>query len=351
MRAGKISEFIEAAVKVPGKWGEDGKWNPGMQAAFLHGPPGVGKSAIPRQAADEAKIGFLDTRAAQHDPTDFRGIPAVITEDSVQKAVWLPPEDIPFVNNTNIPEKGIWLLDEMTSAPPLVQAVLYQAVLDHQIGEHRLKEGWYVMAAGNRVEDRAVVRPLSTALANRFTHIDFEVNLDDWRRWAVSKGINTTIIAFLHWKSELLFSFNPESSDRAFCTPRSWEFADHILRSTPRSLQPELLEGTIGAGATAEFVAFLKVQTELPDLGKILAGDNTVPVRGDLRYALVAALVTKATGQQFERLLQYGANLPGEYSVLMAMLMVGKDAAALRKCPSWEPWSKANRDVLVRKRG
>ena len=102
MRAAKISEFISAAVKVPGTWGEDGKWNPGMQAAFLHGPPGVGKSAIPRQAADELKIGFLDTRAAQHDPTDFRGIPAVITDDGVQKAVWLPPGDIPFKNNDNI---------------------------------------------------------------------------------------------------------------------------------------------------------------------------------------------------------------------------------------------------------
>ncbi len=346
MRAAKISEFIESAVKAPGKWGEDGKWQPGMQAAFLHGPPGIGKSAIPRQAASDAGIGFLDTRAAQHDPTDFRGIPAVIDG----KAKWLPPEDIPFEFNTDIPEKGIWLLDELTSAPPLVQAVLYQATLDHQIGEHRLKAEWYVMAAGNRVEDRAVVRPLSTALANRFTHIEFDVHLDDWRRWAVAKGIDTNIIAFLHWKTECLFDFNPESSEKAFCSPRTWEFADHIIKSTPKSLQPELLKGTIGAGATAEFVAFLKVQTELPDLNKILAGDNTVPARGDLRYALVAALVTKATGKQFERLIQYGDNLPGEYAVLMAMLMVGKDAMALRKCPSWESWSKANRDVLVRSR-
>ncbi len=347
MRAAKIAEFIDCAVKVPGTWGEDGKWNPGMQAAFLHGPPGIGKSAIPRQAADDAKIGFLDTRAAQHDPTDFRGIPAVVD----QRALWLPPEDIPFEHNTDIPDKGIWLLDELTSAPPLVQAVLYQAVLDHQIGEHRLKAGWYVMAAGNRVEDRAVVRPLSTALANRFTHIDFDVHLDDWRRWAINKGIDSNIIAFLHWKPENLFSFNPESSEKAFCSPRTWEFAHHILQSTPKSLRAELLDGTVGAGATAEFVTFLRVQTDLPNLNDILKGDNTVPARGDLRYALVAALVTKATGAQFERLIQYGEHLPAEYAVLMAMLMVGKDAMALRKCPSWEKWSKANRDVLVRRRG
>ena len=94
MRPSAIKQVLTAALKDPVK----------TPPIFIEGPPGVGKSAVARQVADEAKVGWLDTRASQHDPTDFRGIPAVIEN----QAVWLPPQDIPFENNKNIPDKGMW---------------------------------------------------------------------------------------------------------------------------------------------------------------------------------------------------------------------------------------------------
>jgi hypothetical protein len=345
MKPKRIKEIISKAADTPGKWDKNGHWK-GTQPLFIWGPPGVGKSQIVQQVTTEKGIGFLDTRASQHDPTDFRGIPAVIDG----KAQWLPPVDIPFLNNDHIPDKGIWLLDEITSAPPLVQAVLYQATLDHQIGEHKLKEGWYTIAAGNRIEDRAVVYRMSTALANRFSHVEYDVNLEDWTDWAIGAGLESNVIAFINWRSELLFAFNPESNEKAFCSPRSWEFASNIIKMSKGTMLQELLEGTVGKGAAAEFTAFLKVQTELPNLDTIFKGDNFVPKRMDLRYALVSALVTKATAKQFERLLQYSENLPAEFSVLLAMMMVGKDEEAVSNCPSWDKWAKDHRDVLVRKR-
>lgn len=113
---------------------------------------------------------------------------------------------------------------------------------------------------------------------------------------------------------------------------------------------PELLEGTIGKGATAEFMSFLKVQTELPDLNKIFQGEDFVPKRMDLKYALVSALVSRAQPKQFERLMQYSKKLPAEFSVLMVMMLVGKDDDAVAATSSWEDWAKEHRDVLVRKR-
>lgn len=346
MKPKRVKELISKAVDNPGRWNSSGHWGPTIQAVFLWGPPGIGKSAIPKQVAEEKDIGFLDTRASQHDPTDFRGIPAVLEG----KALWLPPQDIPYEGNDQLPDKGIWLLDEMTSAPPLVQAVLYQAVLDHQIGEHPLKEGWYVIAAGNRIEDRAVVYRMSTALANRFSHIDFEVNLEDWTDWANLSGVDPNIVGFLNWRPELLFAFNPESSEKAFPTPRSWEFASRMIKLSTKTMLPELLEGTIGKGATAEFIAFLKVQTELPDLNKIFQGEDFVPKRMDLKYALVSALVSKAQPKQFERLMQYSKKLSAEFSVLMVMMLVGKDDEAVGATASWEDWTKEHRDILIRKR-
>ena len=323
---------------------------------FMEGPPGVGKSAIARQVAEEANMalckdaktderqfGWLDTRASQHDPTDFRGIPAVVEN----KAVWLPPDDIPFEFNKSLPERGIWFLDEITSAPPLVQAVLYQAVHEKRIGEHPLKKTWYILAAGNRIEDRAVTYRMSSALANRFTHIAFDVNLDDWIEWAKKATINPNIMMFVRFKPELLFKFEPESSEKAFCSPRTWDFASRHIGMTPTNLLPEVLTGTIGKGATAEFMACLKLQKELPDINTIFAGDNFVPQRLDLKYALVGALATRAKGvKDFERMLQYSKHLETEFGVLLITMLAQKDETAMATAPSFEKWAIANADII-----
>lgn len=360
MKPKRVKEFIRRAVDSPLE----------IQPIHLWGPPGIGKSAIPKQVTEEKEIGFVDMRLAQRDPTDLRGIPAVIDG----KAKWLSPPELPtdnwcldcqrplhenevlnggsckFCHGKRLTDKGILFLDEMSSAPPLTQASAYQLTLDKRISEYRLPKGWYIMAAGNRIEDRAVVYRMSTALANRFTHIEFEVNLEDWTDWANLHVVDPNIVGFLNWRPELLFSFNPESSEKAFATPRSWEFASRMIKISTRTMLPELLEGTVGKGATAEFISFLKVQTELPDLNTIFKGEDFVPKRMDLKYALVSALVSRATPKQFERLLQYSEKLPAEFSVLMMMMLVGKDEEAVAACKSWEPWAKDHRDVLVRKR-
>lgn len=333
MRPSQVKQVLAAALKEPTK----------APPIFIEGPPGVGKSAVARQVADETKVGWLDTRASQHDPTDFRGIPAVIDG----KAVWLPPGDIPFEGNTAIPDKGMWFLDEVTSAPPLVQAVLYQAVLDHSIGEHKLKLDWYIVAAGNRIEDRAVTYRMSSALANRFSHINFEVNLDDWIEWAKVAQVNPNIIMFIRFKPELLFAFNPESSEKAFCSPRTWHFASKHIGITPMNLLPEVLAGTVGKGATAEFMAFLKLQTELPDINTIFNGDDFVPKRLDLTYALVGALASRAQGvKMYERMLRYSKHLDTEFAVLLITMLAQKDEASIGKAPGFERWAIEHADVI-----
>jgi len=390
MKPKRIKDFLADAME-----------NPAIQPILLTGPPGVGKSAMPKEVCEEKHIGFVDIRLAQRDPTDLRGIPAVI--DGMAR--WLPPPELPTdhycvdchmvlqtvllkskdkepeffgpfasgslalkeelakpdntyvaccpaCKDANLTDKGILFLDEITSCPPLTQASAYQLTLDKQIGEYYLPKGWYVMGAGNRIEDRSVVRPLSKALANRFTHIEFEVNLDDWTDWAINKGLDPTLIAFINFRADLLFSFNPLSSENAFPSPRSWEFVNNLMETVShQEILPELIQGTVGKGAAAEWTSFQKLKDKLPDLDKILAGEDIVPKEMDLKYALVSALVIKAEPKKhFERLMQYSNKLTAEFSVLMVMMMVGKDSQAVGKCPTWDPWAKAHRSVLVKKR-
>ena len=327
MNPKRVKAFLNRAIENP----ED------TPPVFLEGPPGIGKSAIPLEVAQGAGIGFIDMRLVHKDPTDLRGIP--VPQDG--SAVWLPPSDLPASG------RGILFLDELTSAPPLVQASAYQLTFDRKLGEYQLPEGWYIIAAGNRIEDRAVVHRMSSALNNRFIHINFEPSLDDWTEWALSVGIDANVVSFLHFRPELLFQFNPESSEKAFPSPRTWDFADRVIKVAGKDILAEVLEGTIGKGAAAEFIAFLKVQTELPDLQKIFDGDNFVPARMDLKYAIVSALASRARGNQFERLLQYSAHLPAEFAVLMVSMLISRDGKAVSAAPSWKKWAKDHSGVVV----
>lgn len=209
-----------------------------------------------------------------------------------------------------------------------------------------------IVAAGNRLEDRAVVYRMSTALANRFWHIDFEVSLDNWTEWALKHGINANILGFLQWRPELLApEFDPNSSEKAFPTPRSWEFASKNLLLTNRyNLLAAILEGTVGKGATSEFMAFIKLQTELPNLGKILSSeDDSVPHKTDLKYALISALVTKAsTPKQIDRLIQYSELLPEEFGILLVTMLVSKvGEKTVALAPAMEKWAQNHIDVIL----
>lgn len=106
-------------------------------AVFIWGSPGIGKSSIVRQIAQRRGMPLVDIRASLLDPTDLRGIPMI--QDGT--AVWCPPSFLPKKSD----KPGILFLDEVNAAPPLVQAALYQLILDRRIGEYELPEGWRIV--------------------------------------------------------------------------------------------------------------------------------------------------------------------------------------------------------------
>jgi MoxR-like ATPase len=214
---------------------------------FLWGAPGVGKSSVVRQIAESRGLPLIDIRASLLDPTDLRGIPTI--EDG--KALWCPPSFLPHDPDS----KGVLFFDELNAAPTLVQASLYQLTLDRRVGEYVLPDGWQIIAAGNRAEDASVTFRMPAALANRFVHLDFETDFDDWRAWALANDLHHRVIAFLGTRRELLL--NMESTDKAFPTPRSWEMlsdAVHTLGLTSDAL--DVLIGVVGEGAAMEFIGF-----------------------------------------------------------------------------------------------
>ena len=151
--------------------GDPGGSPPGRRKARTHwGAPGVGKSQVVAQVAAALDVRLIDIRAILLDLVDLRGLPTV----EHGKAAWATPAFLP---------------DE---------AACYQLVLDRALGEYRLPDGWTVFAAGNREGDRAVTPRMSSALANRFVHLSFEPDLDDWSRWAMGQAdLRPEVVAFL----------------------------------------------------------------------------------------------------------------------------------------------------------
>ena len=141
---------------------------------MLWGPPGVGKSDMVRQTAMRHQVPVIDIRLSQMEPSDLRGIPFRV-DGHVE---WAVPAILPDARRHGT--SGILFLDEITSAPPSVSAAAYQLILDRRLGEYQVPPGWAIFAAGNRQGDRGVTYTMPAPLANRFSHFEVEVNLDDW---------------------------------------------------------------------------------------------------------------------------------------------------------------------------
>ncbi len=310
------------------------------QPVFIWGPPGVGKSQVVSQVAEQLDRELIDVRAVLLDPVDLRGLPHI---DENRRACWCPPDFLPADGS------GILFLDELNAAPPLVQAACYQLVLDRRLGEYLLPEGWSIIAAGNRETDRAVTHHMPSALANRFVHLNFDVDINEWLAWAEANRLAPEVSAFLRFRPNLLHDFDPQKNEKAFPTPRSWEFVSGILSGDPEACPDyELVAGTVGEGAAAEFSGFLRTFRDLPDPDTLLASPETAEVPEDpaTLYAVCELLAGKAGTENMSQVIAYARRLPPEFSVLLV-----RDAARSNQevihTEAFNKWAAAYADVLL----
>jgi hypothetical protein len=310
--------------------------------AFLWGGPGIGKSAVVRQVADEMGVNMIDFRAVLRDPVDLRGLPAIQGDT----AKWLAPDDLPQAARDG--EEGIFFMDELNAAPPSMQAACFGLVLDRKVGDYHLPKGWRIIAAGNRQSDKAAAQRMPSALANRFAHVDVEADSDDFTKWANKNGLAPELIAFIRFRPALLHDMKAADL-RAFPSPRAWVQAAKYVEERKEDRLP-LVTGLVGEGAAAEFEGFLRTYQSLPTIEQVLAHPDTakLPGEGDIaaRYAIVSALATKSTTQNFDQVMRYTARLPREFAVMLVVDACRRDSA-LTRTKSFVQWAKDNQDVLL----
>lgn len=328
-----------------------------IPTVMLWGPPGVGKSEAIRDTLGKRlrkntgkDVVFTDVRLLLFNPVDLRGIP--VPDAAHEFTQWLKPQ---IFNLDPSPNKiNLLLLDEITAAPPTVQAAAYQLTLDRKVGEHMLPDNVIVLAAGNRVVDKGVAYKMPTPLANRMSHFEIKPELEDWKEWAIPNEIHPMVIGFLNFQQNMLHKFDPATDDLAFPTPRAWSFVSRYLKiyNNIDKAYP-MIAATVGEGVAVQFKAFAKTYGSLPDVNKILDGEKVeVQNKPDIMYALSAALssrVAKAKDQQLKNITLFTMTLPKEFAVLTMrdMLRVEGIKDKVMTFKEWISWAKEHKGLIV----
>ncbi len=309
------------------------------QPTIVWGPPGAAKSQVAQQVAAAANRRYVDVRALLLDPVDLRGIPWRDTDDRTR---WAPPAFLPPSG-----DPGRWLinLEELPSAVPMVQAALYQLVLDRKVGEYELPEGASLIACGNRDTDRGVVHRMPTPLASRFVHLEIRVDADDWLKWGAANGIAAEVLFYITYQPGLLHRFDPQSKERAFPCPRTWEFVSNIVKRR-NGLDPAaeraIFRGTVGEAAAVEFSAFLNVWRELPHPRAVLNDpvNAAIPENASALMALCGSLYRLATDVTMDAIVTFAERLRREVGESLVGACVRCDPT-LQRSPAFIRWAAA----------
>ncbi len=331
----------------------------GIPTPFLWGPAGIGKSEAVMQTAErlEKETGketrVTDVRLLLFSPVDLRGVP--VADEHKKFSNWLMPRIFDMDACEHV--INILFLDELSAAPQSVQAAAYQICLDRKVGEHQLPDNCIVVAAGNRTTDRSVSYKMPKALCNRLMHFNVETSFDAWRHWATAHGIDSRIVGYLAFDNSKL-CVEPDSSDMAYPTPRSWSFVSNILKTMggdPEKAHP-LISACVGKDTALEFEAWARSHAHLPNVDDILSGRLTkYPGSYDALLAFSASLVAairarkeRISSHELENVCAYIERFPTDFAMMLYSDLNAMEEIRLKlmKCPSCQRWLAKNKQHI-----
>lgn len=331
---------------------------------LIHGSPGLGKSSVVRTVCEQRGIEFIDVRLAQMEPCDIKGLPVPDKENHVME--W-------FINGSwprNPKGKGIIFLDEITASDRSVQVAAYELVLDRRLGKlYSVPPGYLIVAAGNTSTDRAVATAMSSALANRFMHVEIKDDQESWLVWARGNNIHPAVTGFITFKPNMLFNMDNENLERGWPSPRSWERVSemcHICKND--KLLRKMVFGLVGNRAGVEFMAFYKLNAKFANILDIMRNPDAkivIPEQADQTYAMVSAMLyllwrgtdAKDEAARINGFFRICLELPSSFSSMAVVAaMQGNTKKAdpifaekLVKCPLFKDWRKKNVSTLNNK--
>jgi MoxR-like ATPase len=256
-----------------------------VRPVFIWGPPGIGKSALVQKFADDLGLPCVSLLGSQLAAEDIIGVPQIV--DGVSR--FCPPRMIART------EPYCLFLDELNACSQEVQKAFYSLIHERRIGEYELPKGSIVIGAGNRAQDAAIVKTMSSALINRMVHVHLKTSHRDWDAWAKLNGISPMILEYLHQRPDHLWSAPPKHEE-PFSTPRGWHVLSDAINAYGEDISQETLEalayGVLSPQHAGQFKAFAKLSADKHRLDAIIKGDANWPADPtdrDILYFLAQA--------------------------------------------------------------
>ena len=253
-----------------------------IRPVFIWGAPGIGKSALVEQFADTVGLSCVSLLGSQLAPEDIIGIPQIRGETSE----FLPPKMIARK------EPYVLFLDELNACSQEVQKAFYSLIHERRIGEYHLPKGSVVIGAGNRSNDGAIVKTMSSALINRMFHVQLKANPDQWLQWAYENHLHPWITDYIGQRPDHLFS-EPPKTEEPYSTPRSWHMLSDALKeygAGEQEISEDILRvlvyGSISASHAGMFLAYTRQLGNTHLLSDILAGRAKWPSKPEERDVL-----------------------------------------------------------------
>lgn len=237
-----------------------------VRPVFIWGAPGIGKSSLVEAFAKEVGIPCVSLLGSQLAPEDLIGVPQILDGTSH----FCPPRMIAR------DEPYCLFLDELNACSHEVQKAFYSLIHERRIGEYYLPNGSIVIGAGNRAQDSAIVKPMSSALVNRMIHVHLKVDHRDWLEWAKNNNIHPWVIEYLQTRPDHLWS-QPPKNEETFSTPRSWHMLSDALHEFGDIINNNWLEvlamGCLSPQDATQFKGFIKQIKSKYQLNDIIKGE------------------------------------------------------------------------------
>lgn len=250
-----------------------------IRPVFIWGAPGIGKSSLVEKFAYDVGLPCVSLLGSQLAPEDLIGVPQIIEG----KSRFCPPRIIARE------EPYCLFLDELNACSHEVQKAFYSLILDKRIGEYTMPKGSIVIGAGNRAQDSAIVKPMSSALINRMFHIELRASTRDWLKWAGGADIHPWIIEYIQNRPDHLHQ-SPPKHEGTFSSPRSWHILSDTLKAYGEELSDETIDilahGCISPTHAGQFKSFIKQVRNKYGIAKILKNEQRWPSNPEDRDVL-----------------------------------------------------------------
>ena len=357
MRIQQAKEIVKAIVKFNMDAKAEGADVGTLISPQLIGDPGLGKTAIPKQIAEELseemkeEVQFSAVILAQYDAGELGGMPMLAEDENGEPCYkrarpdWLPSEG-----------KGVLLIDELSQAPLANLNIAAQLANEHRIGEHKLGEGWTLVFANNKMSNRAGTNALPTHLLDRLMGVDIEANIEDTLNHFNTINADPRVTSFLRAFPHRLAEFDAKQA--ACPSPRSWMRMNTLLSMIDDKLMSmaslnSCAGSTVGLGAANDFSTHLSLHAKMVDPMEVIRSPNTAELPEDVNvsYIAVAALAAISNVDNIKNILIYANRLVHQDHVAFlmkdAIMRSGGKKSELLRSPDVKKYLQTHGKELV----